>query len=269
MLTFLSCIETGLLPRGRLDPPLWSQTSGAAASGGKRRRPFSTLEAAEETTKDYVFRIIDNSSHRHLERELHRPLHRSLLFDPHVSPSKRHCRPLLPVLFRLRFPSASARTSSASLCSSIFVVSFTGPFKCVPLHFRRVSIYYSSLSPTCRASSSRLSFPPSSFLLDNSHLPRPNITEQLFTSSSHSLSSSSFFQPLYEPLSPLCAPPSSRFHSPFFSNVFLFISTTCLHSLQPFLTLRISSFRSLVPSLSFLLVNSHLRLVRLSPSKHH
>lgn len=67
MLPFLSCIETGLLPRGRLDPPLWSQRSGTHCT--KRRRPLPALSETEETSKDYVFRIIDNSDHKDIRKQ--------------------------------------------------------------------------------------------------------------------------------------------------------------------------------------------------------
>lgn len=68
MLSFLNCIETGLLPRGRLDPPLWSQRSSNNKNNNKRRRPLPSFSESEEsaTTKDYVFRIIDNSNHKEL-----------------------------------------------------------------------------------------------------------------------------------------------------------------------------------------------------------
>nr|CAI5823980.1 unnamed protein product [Callosobruchus analis] len=80
MLAFLSCLETGLLPRGRLDPPLWSHRSGGrttttttTANGKRQRRPLPALAAdangdpetsnAPIATRDYVFRIIDSSDH--------------------------------------------------------------------------------------------------------------------------------------------------------------------------------------------------------------
>ncbi|KOB73991.1 Uncharacterized protein OBRU01_09765, partial [Operophtera brumata] len=54
LLSFLSNLETGLLPQGQLDPPLWSQR-GTGKSG-------ETEEAEwEESAGDYVFRIVNNA----------------------------------------------------------------------------------------------------------------------------------------------------------------------------------------------------------------
>lgn len=67
LLAFLSCLETGLLPRGQLDPPLWSQRGKGKVFPKLRRRGRNTpttrlAEDADEST-DYVFRIVSKSSH--------------------------------------------------------------------------------------------------------------------------------------------------------------------------------------------------------------
>ncbi|CAG9559124.1 unnamed protein product [Danaus chrysippus] len=90
LLSFLSNLETGLLPHGQLDPPLWSQRgSGKVFGRGKiRRRPMPSLcESGEseepdwdEAAGDYVFRIVNNAltdreaiRHSLLERVIQSP----------------------------------------------------------------------------------------------------------------------------------------------------------------------------------------------------
>nr|XP_013189572.1 unnamed protein product [Amyelois transitella] len=90
LLSFLSNLETGLLPHGQLDPPLWSQrgTGKVFGRGKARRRPMPSLcesgetEEAEweEAAGDYVFRIVNNAitdreamRHSLLERAVHSP----------------------------------------------------------------------------------------------------------------------------------------------------------------------------------------------------
>ncbi|KAL1501277.1 hypothetical protein ABEB36_006628 [Hypothenemus hampei] len=102
MLAFLSCLETGLLPRGRLDPPLWSQRSGTN-SNTRRRRPLPALSETEETTKDYVFRIIDNSDHKDI-------LKRKDLMDTKAS---------LPSRVRVQLCSTSTSSESSSKSFSL------------------------------------------------------------------------------------------------------------------------------------------------------
>ncbi|XP_053695710.1 small G protein signaling modulator 1-like [Sabethes cyaneus] len=68
MAAFLSCLETGLLPHGQLDPPLWSQRGIGRIfpwPHKSRRRPLpSLLEAAtsDELPIDYVFRVVNKSN---------------------------------------------------------------------------------------------------------------------------------------------------------------------------------------------------------------
>ncbi|XP_029111188.1 small G protein signaling modulator 2 isoform X2 [Scleropages formosus] len=70
LLAFLSCLESGLLPRGQLEPPLWSQRGkGKVFPKLKKRNSTARLveqdaAAEEEVAADYVFRIV-YPGHRH------------------------------------------------------------------------------------------------------------------------------------------------------------------------------------------------------------
>lgn len=68
MASFLSCLETGLLPHGQLDPPLWSQKGIGRIFPWpvKSRRRVgglpSVLENNDEMPIDYVFRVVNKSN---------------------------------------------------------------------------------------------------------------------------------------------------------------------------------------------------------------
>ncbi|KFP70412.1 Small G protein signaling modulator 2, partial [Acanthisitta chloris] len=69
LLAFLSCLENGLLPRGQLEPPLWSQQGkGKVFPKLRKRNSNKSVDMeempAEDTSTDYVFRII-YPGHRH------------------------------------------------------------------------------------------------------------------------------------------------------------------------------------------------------------
>ncbi|XP_032702576.1 small G protein signaling modulator 2 isoform X5 [Lontra canadensis] len=68
LLSFLSCLENGLLPRGQLEPPLWTQQGkGKVFPKLRKRNSMRTMDMEEMGTgraTDYVFRII-YPGHRH------------------------------------------------------------------------------------------------------------------------------------------------------------------------------------------------------------
>uniref|UniRef100_A0A672K0Z8 Small G protein signaling modulator 2 n=1 Tax=Sinocyclocheilus grahami TaxID=75366 RepID=A0A672K0Z8_SINGR len=93
LLAFLSCLETGLLPRGQLEPPLWSQ-KGKGKVFPKLRKRNSTArlvdqdgDGEEQIAADYVFRIV-YPGHRHDSSEFQQkcacPLHISVSVSLHT-----------------------------------------------------------------------------------------------------------------------------------------------------------------------------------------
>ncbi|XP_059395080.1 small G protein signaling modulator 1 isoform X2 [Carassius carassius] len=75
LLQFLTCLETGLLPHGQLDPPLWSQRGkGKVFPKLRKRSPHESSESFsdkdEDEATDYVFRIIYPGSQEFVGPEL-------------------------------------------------------------------------------------------------------------------------------------------------------------------------------------------------------
>ncbi|KAK2888299.1 hypothetical protein Q8A73_019747 [Channa argus] len=63
LLQFLTCLETGLLPHGQLDPPLWNQRGkGKVFPKLRRRSPHGSCDSVsdkeDDEATDYVFRIL-------------------------------------------------------------------------------------------------------------------------------------------------------------------------------------------------------------------
>uniref|UniRef100_A0A8C1NE80 Small G protein signaling modulator 2 n=1 Tax=Cyprinus carpio TaxID=7962 RepID=A0A8C1NE80_CYPCA len=76
LLAFLSCLETGLMPRGQLEPPLWSQKGKGKVFPKLRKRNSSARlvdqdgVVEEQIAADYVFRIV-YPGHRQDSSEFH------------------------------------------------------------------------------------------------------------------------------------------------------------------------------------------------------
>ena len=64
--TFLTCLEQGLNPDGRLDPPLFHKNESVIGWPKLKKNIFpdklkTTLQDKEEFTQDYVFRVVFSS----------------------------------------------------------------------------------------------------------------------------------------------------------------------------------------------------------------
>lgn len=109
MEAFLSCLETGLLPHGRLDPPIWSHKSigkifpWASKLSKSKRKPLPlVMESEEDEPIDYVFRIVNKSNNEefreflskfqvnHLRNKLQSLTSASILDLGHTSPRRSH-----------------------------------------------------------------------------------------------------------------------------------------------------------------------------------
>uniref|UniRef100_A0A6Q2XWR3 Small G protein signaling modulator 1b n=1 Tax=Esox lucius TaxID=8010 RepID=A0A6Q2XWR3_ESOLU len=91
LLQFLTCLETGLLPHGQLDPPLWSQRGkGKVFPKLRKRSPQGSVESVsdkeEDEATDFVFRILLPGTPSDFGR-----LRMNSLYMWHPTPRKSSC----------------------------------------------------------------------------------------------------------------------------------------------------------------------------------
>lgn len=118
LLAFLSCLETGLLPHGQLDPPLWAQRGRAAANGGSmfpplRRRGRARSDPETEPT-DYVFRIVYARRPAGVNSQ-------DLMYPANTGTTTRASGPLSWLSGRPKLSSSTISTSSTSSGKSLSI----------------------------------------------------------------------------------------------------------------------------------------------------
>ncbi|EEB20263.1 run and tbc1 domain-containing protein, putative [Pediculus humanus corporis] len=105
LLSFLSCLENGLLPHGQLDPPLWSQRGKGKVLPKLRRKSKENSDGKTEDddSTDYVFRIV-----RKVQREDIK------LLDPRYVEPVQSVMPRLQSRVRAQLLSSSTSSTSSS-----------------------------------------------------------------------------------------------------------------------------------------------------------
>ncbi|KAG1714265.1 Small G protein signaling modulator 2 [Nymphon striatum] len=146
LLAFLSCLETGLLPHGQLDPPLWSQ-SGKGKVFPKLKRKCAVLMKQKETnseenngeteSSDYVFRIITSLKPESIAQELWDPKSTSNYQNKlnNENGTWHHNKRLAHHSHSSTFSSSTSSTSSRSITddqSEVFVRSNLSGISSVP-----------------------------------------------------------------------------------------------------------------------------------------
>ncbi|XP_064460761.1 small G protein signaling modulator 2-like isoform X3 [Ornithodoros turicata] len=139
MLSFLSCLENGLLPHGQLDPPLWAQKGAGKALPKVKRKSKPKVDAKKTSegestgedgeSTDFVFRVITSLKPETIAEEL---------LEPKLSRAPSSWQQLpkdntvgTARMSRLKHYSSSGSSASTSECHSIAEDS-PGPTATVP-----------------------------------------------------------------------------------------------------------------------------------------
>ncbi|CAG0890963.1 unnamed protein product [Darwinula stevensoni] len=117
LLAFLSCLETGLLPNGQLDPPLWSQRGKGKVFPKLRRKGRSLTDGdGKDEAMDYVFRILTNVKPSSLSADV---LERTQSLLPGLGLGRVKKKPPLSPRTPTSSPRLPSSTSSTSSTKSL------------------------------------------------------------------------------------------------------------------------------------------------------